>query len=69
MPLLYYACCLHYPDVAKRSDRGKDLCRYGRSGCRERDGGRTEVTMVPYYEMSDGTWQIEDGILTSTDWK
>ena len=27
----------------KRSDRGKDLCRYGRSGCRERDGGRTNA--------------------------
>ena len=26
------------------------------SGC-----GKKEVTMVPYYEMSDGTWQIEDG--------
>ena len=27
---------------------------------REMAAGR-EVTMVPYYEMSDGTWQIEDG--------
>ena len=27
---------------------------------KEMAAGR-EVTMVPYYEMSDGTWQIEDG--------
>ena len=69
---MYYACCLHYPDVEYTSDLLGEptywIClavkTYAATDVldveKEMAAGR-EVTMVPYYEMSDGTWQIEDG--------